>query len=302
MYHSLTSGKIRKKTGIDEYHVIAVDNAPPLPHTVAMKKTNAWGNKPKLGQHFLADRSICARIVEAAEIHSGDHVVEIGPGMGALTGLLASATPRLTLVEPDRELAFQMMLHHGKATILKEKAEDVDFSAMDGPLIVMSNLPYYASVFIFKHLIAHKRNITRMVLMFQKEVAHRIASEPGHRSYGSLSVLSAYHWAIEELMIVKPGSFDPPPKVDSAVLRFTPLAVPPVAVDEAVLFAVVKAAFAQKRRTLRNNLKGIYTAASMEEAMAAAKLGSNARAEETPLAAFALLAEHLQKPLRAPEE
>lgn len=260
-----------------------------------MKKTKTWGNKPKLGQHFLADRSICARIVEAAEIRPGDHVVEIGPGMGALTGLLASATPRLTLVEPDRELSFQLMLHHGGATMLREKAEEVDFGAMDGPLIVVSNLPYYASVFIYKHLIAHKRNIARMVLMFQKEVARRIASGPGHRSYGSLSVLSGYHWAIEELINVKPGAFRPPPKVDSAVLRFTPLAVPPVAGDEAALFALVKTAFAQKRRTLRNNLKGLYTAASMEEAMAAATLGPNARAEETPLAAFAILAEHLQK-------
>lgn len=272
-----------------------VDNEAPLPHTVTMKTTKTWGNKPKLGQHFLADRSICSRIVEAAEIRPGNHVVEIGPGMGALTGLLASATQRLTLVEPDRELSFQLMLHHGGATMLREKAEEVDFGSMDGPLIVVSNLPYYASVFIYKHLIAHKRNITRMVLMFQKEVAKRIASGPGHRSYGSLSVLSGYHWAIEELMTVKPGAFRPPPKVDSAVLRFTPLAVPPVAGDEAALFALVKTAFSQKRRTLRNNLKGLYTAASMEEAMAAAALGPNARAEETPLAAFAILAQHLQK-------
>ncbi len=260
-----------------------------------MKKPQAWGNKPKLGQHFLADHSICSRIVEAAEIRPGDHVVEIGPGQGALTGLLAAATPRLTLVEPDRELSFQLMLHHGRATMLREKAEDVDFSVMDGPLIVVSNLPYYASVSIFKHLIAHKRNITRMVLMFQKEVARRIASGPGHRSYGSLSVFSGYHWTMEELMIVKPGAFRPPPKVDSAVLRFTPLSAPPVAVDETRLFALVKAAFAQKRRTLRNNLKGVYTADSIEEAVTAAKLGPNARAEETPMAVFAILTDHLQK-------
>ncbi len=244
----------------------------------------------------MADRSICERIVEAAEIHPGDHVVEIGPGQGALTGLLASATQRLTLIEPDRELSFQLMLHHGKATMLREKAEEVDFSALDGPLIVVSNLPYYASVFIYKHLIAHKRNITRMVLMFQKEVARRIASEPGHRSYGSLSILSGYHWAIEDLITVKPGAFRPPPKVDSAVLRFTPLTAPPVAADEAALFALVKTAFAQKRRTLRNNLKGVYTAASIDEAMEAARLGPNARAEEIPMATFAILAEHLQKP------
>lgn len=260
-----------------------------------MKKTRAWGNKPKLGQHFLADRSICQKIVEAAEIRPGDHVVEIGPGMGALTGLLAAATPRLTLVEPDRELSFQMMLHHGGAAMLREKAEDIDFGAMDGPLIVVSNLPYYASVFIYKHLIAHKRNIVRMVLMFQKEVARRIASGPGRRSYGSLSVLSGYHWAIEELITVKPGAFRPPPKVDSAVLRFTPLAVPPVAADETALFALVKTAFAQKRRTLRNNLKGVYTAASIEEAVVAAHLGPNARAEETSLADFAVLTGHLRK-------
>ena len=266
-----------------------------FPHTMAMKKTAAWGNKPKMGQHFLADRSICSTIVDAAEIHPGDHVVEIGPGQGALTGLLASATPRLTLVEPDRELSFQLMLHHGRATMLREKAEDVDFSALEGPLIVVSNLPYYASVPIFKHLITHKRNITRMVLMFQKEVARRISSAPGNRSYGSLSVFSAYHWAMEELIIVKPEAFRPPPKVDSAVLRFTPLSAPPVAVDETRLFTLVKAAFAQKRRTLRNNLKGVYTAESMEKAMAAANLGPNARAEETPMAVFAILAEHLQK-------
>jgi 16S rRNA (adenine1518-N6/adenine1519-N6)-dimethyltransferase len=255
-----------------------------------MQRNKSWRGKPRLGQHFLADAEACRIIVEAAHIAPGAHVVEIGPGKGALTALLTAQADRLTLVEPDRELASRIASQNPRAEIIGEKGEDVDYSLLPGPLTVVSNLPYYASVHIFKHLTQHKANIRAMVLMFQKEVAQRISATPGGRHYGSLSAWSGYHWEMEQVLAVPPSAFVPPPKVESAVVRFLPRAMPPVRGDETELFRLVRTSFTQKRRTLKNNLKGIYSPESVEAAFGSAGLHPNVRAEEVSLERFAAMA------------
>lgn len=251
------------------------------------------GRQP-LGQHFLADIGACQKIVAAAETGPDSRVVEIGPGEGALTTLLASHSGALTLVEADPRLAERARRNFPETNVISARAEEVDFSSIEGPISVVGNLPYYASVHIYKHLTAHKENIERMVLMFQKEVALRIGAIPGHRSYGSLSVFSAYNWETTVLFTLKPSAFVPPPKVESAVILFIPRRRPPVDADEAGLFRLVRIAFARKRRTLRNNLKGHYTATSITAALEASGLSPTARAEEATLHQFAALMGRLE--------
>ncbi len=225
----------------------------------------------------------------AARVTPGAHLLEIGPGKGALTSLLASQSENLTLVEPDTELARRIATEYPQAEVIGAKAEDVDYTALPGPLVVVSNLPYYASVHIYKHLTACKSNISAMVLMFQKEVADRISGQPGGRHYGSLSVWSGYNWEMTEVLAVPPEAFIPPPKVKSVVLRFVPHALPPVEGDEDALFPLVRASFTHKRRTMKNNLKGIYSPESMDAAYDAAGLGINVRAEAVSLQQFAAM-------------
>ena len=253
--------------------------------------------RQRLGQHFLADSEICARIVEAADIKKNENVLEIGPGKGALTGMLykkaLSSGGTLTLIEPDKKFRVKLILECPNVLLIEDRAERVDLSELTGPLVVVSNLPYFASVHIYKHCIKHKANITRMVLMFQKEVAKRIAASPGIKAYGSLSVLSRYHWKIEELMTVPASAFKPKPKVDSTVLSFIPHIKPPVDSDPEKLFSLVRAAFTQKRRTLKNNLKNLYSQESIDDAFSAAKLDEKARAETVSLEQFATISKLL---------
>lgn len=245
--------------------------------------------RQKLGQHFLIDTDIIGKIIEAAEIGRTSQILEIGPGGGSLTERLYGLGSSLTLVEPDLKLAERLKKTFPKASLITRKVEQVDFAELPNPLLVISNLPYYASVRIFKHCIKQKSFISRMVLMFQKEVGERISSEPGRRSYGSLSVLSRYHWVIEKVITVSPESFKPPPKVNSIVLRFNRRSRPPVEGEEDNLFRLVRAAFAQKRRMLRNNLKDLYSPESLDEALAASGLDERVRAEVVSLEAFAVM-------------
>ena len=254
-----------------------------------MKKSG----RQRLGQHFLADSEICARIVEAVAIQEKENVLEIGPGKGALTGMLYKQTGSLTLIEPDKKFRVNLILECPNVLLIEDRAERVNLSELSGPLVVVSNLPYFASVHIYKHCIEHKANISRMVLMFQKEVALRIAANPGIKAYGSLSVLSRYHWKIHEVMTVPASAFKPKPKVDSTVLSFVPHAKPPVDTEPEKLFSLVRAAFTQKRRTLKNNLKNIYNSKSIDDAFSAANLDEKARAETVSLEQFAVMTNHL---------
>ncbi|MFQ5431087.1 MAG: 16S rRNA (adenine(1518)-N(6)/adenine(1519)-N(6))-dimethyltransferase RsmA [Nitrospinota bacterium] len=255
-----------------------------------MKKSG----RQRLGQHFLADSEIRARIVEAVGIKEKENVLEIGPGRGALTGMLyrnvIGLGGTLTLIEPDKKFYPYLIAECPGVELMEERAERVNLSELPGPLVVVSNLPYYASVQIYKQCIEHKENISRMVLMFQKEVAKRIAANPGIKSYGSLSVLSRYHWKMEEIITVPASAFRPKPKVDSAVLGFIPHTKPPVDAEPEILFPLVRAAFTHKRRTLKNNLKNIYRSESIEEAFRAANVNEKARAETVSLEQFAAMA------------
>ncbi len=251
--------------------------------------------RARMGQHFLVDAEAVATIVGSADVKPSEHVVEIGPGKGALTFALSELTDDLTLVEPDHELAETLRLDHPAARVLEKRGDDVDYLGLPGPLVVVANLPYYASVRIYKRLTERKENVSRMVLMFQKEVAQRIAAGPGGRHYGSLSVWSAYNWEIETVLLVPRSSFRPPPKVESAVLRFVPRAKPPVKGDEERLFRLVRASFARKRRTISNNLKNVYLAETIGPALGAAGLDANARAEAVSLEQFSVMSEILRE-------
>lgn len=244
--------------------------------------------RQKLGQHFLTDTTICARIVESTQIKKDEYVLEIGPGKGVLTTVLYDkCEERLTLVEPDSSFSDKLRKRYPKAKLIAGRAEELDFDSLPEPLVVVGNLPYYASVRIYKHCTLNKQKISRMTLMFQKEVAERISASPNVKSYGSLSVFSSYHWKIEKLLTIGPSAFQPPPKVDSTVLSFISRPAPPVEGNYEKLFEFVRIAFTQKRRTLKNNLKKFYTLESIDEALSATGLNPNIRAEAVSLAKFA---------------
>lgn len=214
----------------------------------------------KLGQNFLIDEYVVRSIVEAANIKDGDAVLEIGPGIGTLTQGLAEAGANVTAVEIDRRLIEvlaktlegydNIRVVHGD--ILKINiAEEV----MAPSYKVVANLPYYITTPIIMGLLEARMPIDVLVTMVQKEVALRMVAVPGTKDYGSLSVAVQYYTKPEIMFKVPPASFVPPPAVDSAVIRCTVREKPPVEVNERVFFRIVKAAFAQRRKTLSNTLK-----------------------------------------------
>lgn len=252
-----------------------------------MKSTRR--GRQKLGQHFLIDSGVIEKILSSAEIDKQDNLLEIGPGKGALTVHLETAGKSLTVIEPDNFLAEKLEKRLPSAIVIKDRAEKVDLTALPPSLVVISNLPYFVAVHIFQHLTRSKGRISRMVLMFQKEVAQRIAAKSGDNGYGSLSLYSGYHWEIESVVEAGPDSFSPPPKVKSLVLKFLPRKTPPVAGDEIELFRLIRIAFSQKRKTLRNNLKTVYAISSVEKGFNDCELGEKVRAEELSLEKFAEL-------------
>ncbi|HEY1874839.1 MAG TPA: 16S rRNA (adenine(1518)-N(6)/adenine(1519)-N(6))-dimethyltransferase RsmA [Steroidobacteraceae bacterium] len=223
--------------------------------------------RKRFGQHFLHDPRIIDRIVQALAAHPGDHLVEIGPGRGALTArLLALSGCTLDAIEIDRDLAGQLrarftgspdrVLHEGDAL-------EFDFSALarerGGRLRILGNLPYNISTPLLFQLLRHAAAITDLTVMLQREVVARIAAAPGDSAYGRLSVMLAPYLAVQRLFDVGPGAFQPPPRVWSAVVRLTVRPQPLFAVSPHYA-AVVAAAFAQRRKTLRNALSEILTA------------------------------------------
>lgn len=251
--------------------------------------------KKRFGQHFLHDRAIVQRILDAFDPQPDQTIVEIGPGPGALTGPLLGRIERMHAVELDRDLAAQLRAHYPPAQLVLHEADALrfDFCALApaaGNLRVIGNLPYNISTPLLFHLLEQERCIHDMLFMLQKEVVTRMAAAPGGKDYGRLSVMLQWRLRVEKLFDVRPGAFTPPPKVDSAVVRLTPHRMPPVAVHDAAVFArVVQAAFAQRRKTLRNNLKGVLEA----EALAALGIDPQRRAETLTLLEFSVLANAL---------
>ncbi|MGH8235045.1 MAG: 16S rRNA (adenine(1518)-N(6)/adenine(1519)-N(6))-dimethyltransferase RsmA [Rhodanobacteraceae bacterium] len=251
--------------------------------------------KKHFGQHFLHERGVIECIVAAIAPKPGDRLVEIGPGEGALTLPLLRAAGRLTAIELDAELIEPLRTRAvgvGDLEIVHADVLKVDLATLadGGKLRIAGNLPYYISSPILFHCLAYAGAIADMHFMLQKEVVERMAAAPGGKVYGRLTVMLQLVCKVEQVLRVAPGAFRPPPKVDSAVVRLTPLAPaqrPEPALVPAVE-AVVRAAFGQRRKTLANALRGLLDA----DAIHRAGVDPRARAENVPPQGFLALARH----------
>jgi 16S rRNA (adenine1518-N6/adenine1519-N6)-dimethyltransferase len=253
--------------------------------------------KPKLGQNFLDDAQAVERIVAALGDLSGRTVIEIGPGAGAITGILASRAARVIAVELDAELAAHLRAQFSpdRVTVVEQDVLNFDFAeaaATAGErLCVVGNLPYYITSPILLKLAAGHAALDRAVLMVQREVADRIAAHPGSRDYGLLSVTVQMYGPAERLFTLPPDAFSPPPDVHSTVFRwrFAPRFAE-LGVEEAGFLGFVRQAFAQKRKTLANNLRAAGVAATAAAAaMSRASIDPQARAEALSIETFAAL-------------
>lgn len=247
--------------------------------------------RKRFGQHFLHDRAIIERIVNAFDPKPGQTIVEIGPGRGALTIALLDRVGCVHAVELDRELAARLpslAAGHGRLILHQADALSFDFGTLAAAKRVrlIGNLPYNISTPLLFHLIAQADAIDEMLFMLQKEVADRLAAAPGTKAYGRLSVMIQWRYHVEHLFDVAPDAFTPPPKVHSSVLQMRPRRELPVDVGDPQRFAnIVQTAFSQRRKTLRNSLQSLLDAATI----AATGVDPGSRAEELSLEAFARL-------------
>ena len=248
--------------------------------------------KKSLGQHFLHERGVVDRIILALDPRPGDRIVEIGPGQGALTFPLLQRHGSLTAIEFDRDLLTPLAeaaCAHGELALVHANVLDVDFTALAAgqPIRLVGNLPYNLSSPILFHALEHAAAIRDMHFMLQKEVVDRMAAVPGSKVYGRLSVMLQAWCRVTALFTVGPGAFRPPPKVDSAVVRLVPRAPGSVGIDDPARFAaIVRAAFGQRRKTLRNALSKLCD----EALIRAAGVDPQARAEQLAVADFVRLA------------
>jgi 16S rRNA (adenine1518-N6/adenine1519-N6)-dimethyltransferase len=258
--------------------------------------------KPKLGQHFLASEDLAARVVDTIGDVTQRTVLEIGPGRGILTSLLAKRARRLIAVELDRVLAAQLRLKFGmvrNVEVIEADVLAIDFDSLFGPkpglsqpgielkpqpVKVVGNLPFYITSDILLRLFEFSKYFDSIVIMVQREVADRIAAEPGGRDYGMLSATAQLYARVEKLFTLPPGAFVPPPKVHSTLLRLT------IDPQQEKLGVVgdgfndfLRLSFGQKRKTLWNNLKLKYEGAELKRALAEAKVKATARAETLSL-------------------
>jgi len=246
--------------------------------------------RKRFGQHFLVDAVVIDQIVRAIAPRPGQLLVEIGPGLGALTQPLLERCGALTVVELDRDLAARWRQRPG-VTVVEADVLRVDFAALadaaGAPLRVVGNLPYNISTPILFHLLAVAARVVDQHFMLQKEVVDRMAAGPGGKEYGRLSVMLQWRYRIEALFGVPPAAFDPPPRVDSAIVRMQPLAQPPQ-LDETRFSALVMVAFSQRRKLLRHTL-GRW----LDEQGFGGQFDTQRRAEEVPVAEYVALAQSL---------
>jgi 16S rRNA (adenine1518-N6/adenine1519-N6)-dimethyltransferase len=264
--------------------------------------------KPKLGQNFLNDTQAVERIANSLGDLTGRTVVEIGPGAGAITGALAARAAHVLAVELDPALAAHLRTQFAPArvTVVNQDVLHFDFAAAsaaaDHPLCVVGNLPYYiTSQILLKLAASHAAPghavLDRAILMVQREVADRVTAKPGSRDYGLLSVTVQLYGPAEQLFTLPPAAFSPPPDVHSTVFRwrFAPRFVE-LGLDEISFTPFVRKVFAQKRKTLANNLRAAqFSPAMITAAMAKAGIDSHARAEALPVEALAALWHGLQE-------
>ena len=256
--------------------------------------------RKRFGQHFLSDHGIIDAIVDEIEPQAGDAMVEIGPGLAALTQPLVERLGHLTVIELDRDLAARLRAHP-QLTVVESDVLRVDFTALatrvnalpatrPGPsgaqkLRVVGNLPYNISTPILFHLLAHVEAIADQHFMLQKEVIDRMVAAPSTAAYGRLSVMLQWRYAMDDVLFVPPESFDPPPRVDSAVVRMVPRAEP-TPIHPPLLEELVQVAFSQRRKLLRHTL-GEWLA----QRQFAGEFDLQRRAEEVPVAEFVALAQ-----------
>lgn len=281
-----------------------------MPKVVSARRPQ---HKPKLGQHFLSSDRYAIQIVDALGDVSRNTVLEIGPGRGVLTSLLAKRAHRLIAVELDRVLAAQLRLRFGmfpNVEIIEADILSIDFDSLFGPKPglrrpgiefkptpskVIGNLPYYITSDVLLRLFEYAKYFESLVILVQREVADRIAAETGSRDYGLLSATAQLYARVEKLITLPPGAFAPPPKVHSTVLRLTmaprqeELGLNENGYSEEGFINFLKLSFGQKRKTLWNNLKSGYPEPALRAALAKAKVKPAARAETLSLEESAAL-------------
>ncbi len=243
--------------------------------------------RKRFGQHFLTDVAIIDGIVDAIAPAEGEALVEIGPGLGAMTLPLLKRHGRFTVIELDRDLAARLK-KRGDLDVIESDVLKVDFAEIakdkGQKLRVVGNLPYNISTPILFHLLDFVEHVVDHHFMLQKEVVERMAASPGCKDYGRLSVMLQWRYDIESVLDVPPAAFDPPPRVDSAIVRMLPLAVPPV-LNRALLGEMVQVAFSQRRKLLRHSLGKWLEARGF-----GGHFDLQRRAEEVPVAEYIQLA------------
>lgn len=248
--------------------------------------------RKRFGQHFLTDKVLIDAIVDLIAPQPGETLVEIGPGLGAMTLPLLARHEALTVIELDRDLAARLR-KRGDVEVIESDVLKVDFHALaaakGAKLRVVGNLPYNISTPILFHLLDAVDDVVDQHFMLQKEVVDRMAAGPGGKDYGRLSVMLQWRYDIESVLDVPPEAFDTPPRVDSAIVRMLPLKTPP-ALDPALLGALVTSAFSQRRKLLRHSL-GHWLA----ERGYAGHFDLQRRAEEVPVDEFVALAIDVSK-------
>ena len=247
--------------------------------------------RKRFGQHFLVDGAIIDAIVDAIAPKPGEALIEIGPGLGAMTYPLLARCEQLTVIELDRDLAQRLRARPG-IEVIESDVLQVDFDALaqvrGQKLRVVGNLPYNISSPILFHLLDNAAQVVDQHFMLQKEVVERMAAGPGTKDYGRLSVMLQWRYDIESVLDVPPASFDPPPRVDSAVVRMLPLPDAP-GVDPARLSELVRVAFSQRRKLLRHTLGRWLTEREFN-----GEFDVQRRAEEVPVADYLALAASLK--------
>nr|MDV6596588.1 16S rRNA (adenine(1518)-N(6)/adenine(1519)-N(6))-dimethyltransferase RsmA [Pseudomonas aeruginosa] len=268
----------------------------PQPGTVSNVRAYQHRARKRFGQNFLHDAGVIHRILRTIHAREGQRLLEIGPGQGALTEGLLGSGARLDVIELDQDLIPLLKLKFGlesRFSLHQGDALKFDFASLvesGEKLRVVGNLPYNISTPLIFHLLEYAPVIEDMHFMLQKEVVERLAATPGGGDWGRLSIMVQYHCRVEHLFNVGPGAFNPPPKVDSAIVRLTPFAEPPhPARDPKLLERVVREAFNQRRKTLRNTLKPLLSVEDIE----AAEVDPTLRPEQLDLAAFVRLANRL---------
>jgi len=252
----------------------------------------AHAPRKRFGQHFLSDGAIIDAIVREIAPRPGDPMVEIGPGLAALTQPLVERLGRLTVIELDRDLAARLR-GHAQLDVVESDVLKVDFGALadrlagagSAALRVVGNLPYNISTPILFHLLRWADRVADQHFMLQKEVIDRMVAAPATADYGRLSVMLQWRYAMENILFVPPGSFEPPPRVDSAVVRMVPRAAP-APVDVPHLESLVQLAFSQRRKLLRHTLGRWLEARNF-----AGSFDTQRRAEEVPVAEYVALAQ-----------